>query len=449
MRGVIIMGAGGRDFHDFNIVFRDDPRREVVAFTAAQIPGIDDRRYPPSLAGPLLSRRDPDPARGGARRADPRARRRRGRVRLLRPLACGRDAQGVGRARRRRRLPAARARARRCSGARSPSSRCARSAPAAARARRAAASARSCVDAGLEVALVRHPMPYGDLEACASSGSPRSRTSTPPTRRSRSARSTRRPSRSGWSCTPASTTRAILGQAQAEADVIIWDGGNNDFSFFRPDLLIVVVDPLRAGPRARVPPRRDEPADGRRRRRQQGRQRRPRRGRAGARRHRAVNPRADGRPGRLAGRRSRTARRSSASAVLVVEDGPTITHGGMPFGAGTVAARQRGARRSGRPAAVRRRLDRRDLRALPAHRLGASRDGLLGRAAARARGDDQRDRRATSSSPARRSTSTRLIESRHPIRHVTYELAGDRRAEPRARFSPRSSNRPAHPHATC
>ena len=50
MRKVIIMGAGGRDFHDYNVVFRDDPRTEVVAFTAAQIPGIDNRVYPTSLA---------------------------------------------------------------------------------------------------------------------------------------------------------------------------------------------------------------------------------------------------------------------------------------------------------------------------------------------------------------------------------------------------------------
>ena len=53
MRKVIIMGAGGRDFHDFNVVFRNDSTTQVVAFTAAQIPGIDDRRYPASLAGPL------------------------------------------------------------------------------------------------------------------------------------------------------------------------------------------------------------------------------------------------------------------------------------------------------------------------------------------------------------------------------------------------------------
>ena len=53
MRRVVIMGAGGRDFHDFNTVFRDDPETRVVAFTAAQIPGIADRVYPPALAGPL------------------------------------------------------------------------------------------------------------------------------------------------------------------------------------------------------------------------------------------------------------------------------------------------------------------------------------------------------------------------------------------------------------
>jgi len=53
MRRVVIMGAGGRDFHDFNTVFRTDESVRVVAFTAAQIPGIEDRVYPPVLAGPL------------------------------------------------------------------------------------------------------------------------------------------------------------------------------------------------------------------------------------------------------------------------------------------------------------------------------------------------------------------------------------------------------------
>ena len=71
MRSVLIMGAGGRDFHDFNVVFRDDPETHVVAFTATQIPDIDDRLYPAALAGELLYPQwDPDLARGGARTAD-------------------------------------------------------------------------------------------------------------------------------------------------------------------------------------------------------------------------------------------------------------------------------------------------------------------------------------------------------------------------------------------
>ena len=108
MRKLIIMGAGGRDFHNFNVAFRDDPDTEVVAFTAAQIPGIDERVYPPSLAGPLYPNGIPIRPEAELARADPRVRRRRGRPRLLGPLARDGDAQGVDRARRRRRLPPAR-----------------------------------------------------------------------------------------------------------------------------------------------------------------------------------------------------------------------------------------------------------------------------------------------------------------------------------------------------
>lgn len=59
MRKLMIMGAGGRDFHNFNVAFRDDPETEIVAFTATQVPGIDDRSYPAPLAGPPLPERDP------------------------------------------------------------------------------------------------------------------------------------------------------------------------------------------------------------------------------------------------------------------------------------------------------------------------------------------------------------------------------------------------------
>ena len=113
-------------------------------------------------------------------------------------------------------------------------------------------------------------MPYGDLvrqavQRFAVAGRPRPR----PPARSRSARSTSRTSRSGTSSTPASTTARILAGVEPEADVILWDGGNNDFRFYRPDLHIVLVDPLRAGPRDALPPGRGRAADGRRRRRRQ------------------------------------------------------------------------------------------------------------------------------------------------------------------------------------
>ena len=166
MRNVLIMGAGGRDFHDFNTVFRDDPDVEVVAFTAAQIPGIDDRVYPASLAGPRYPHGIPIGPEAELADLVRRARRRRGRVRLLRrvrtrrsmhrasiALAAGADFTLLGPRSTMLRL------AKPVVGGLRGAHR------AAARARPAAASGRILLDAGLKVALVRHPMPYDDLEA--------------------------------------------------------------------------------------------------------------------------------------------------------------------------------------------------------------------------------------------------------------------------------------------
>ena len=260
---------------------------------------------------------------------------------------------------------------------------------AAARARRAARSAGSCATPGSGSRSCGTRCPTATSRRCASSASRRSPTSTRPTRRSRSARSTRRPSSSGWSCTPASTTATILARAEEEADVIVWDGGNNDFPFYEPDLHITVTDPLRAGPRARLPPRRDQPAHGRRRRRQQGRLGAGPRTSSACWRTSPRSTRRDGDPRRVARDASTPARRSRAARVLVVDDGPTLTHGGMAFGAGTVAARAGRRGRARRPAAVRRRHDRGDVRALPAPRRRAAGDGLRRRPAARARRDDR------------------------------------------------------------
>ena len=109
-RRVLIMGAAGRDFHNFNVVYRDDPRREVVAFTATQIPFIADRRYPAELAGPRYPDGIPIHLEDELPELIRRSGGRRRRVRLLRRLARVRDAPGERGPRRRGQLRAPRAR---------------------------------------------------------------------------------------------------------------------------------------------------------------------------------------------------------------------------------------------------------------------------------------------------------------------------------------------------
>ena len=196
--------------------------------------------------------------------------------------------------------------------------------------------------AGLRVALVRHPMPYGDLEAMRVQrfGTLADIDAASPTVEEREEYET--PVEQGMIMYAGVDYGDILASAEAEADVIVWDGGNNDFPFYRPDLWITVADPLRAGHELAYHPgevniRRADvvvinkvdsasPEDVRRVLDDV----------------RSVNPNAivieaespvtlDDGPD-LAGKR-----------VLVIEDGPTLTHGGMAFGAGTVAARQAGA----------------------------------------------------------------------------------------------------------
>jgi predicted GTPase len=94
-RKVVIMGAAGRDFHNFNVRYRSDPRYEVVAFTAAQIPGIADRVYPYPLSGDLYPNGIPIVSESELTIADRAAQRRRGRARLQRPLLPGGHGEGV------------------------------------------------------------------------------------------------------------------------------------------------------------------------------------------------------------------------------------------------------------------------------------------------------------------------------------------------------------------
>lgn len=339
---VLIMGAAGRDFHNFNVVFRDNPQYDVVAFTAAQIPNIEGRRYPPELAGELYPEGVPiypedelerlieeyaidqvvfsysDVSHEHVMHAAARALARGADFRLL----------GARATMLRAHRPVISVCAVRTGCGKSPASR---------------KIARLLREMGRRVVVVRHPMPYGDL-------------SQQVVQRFETLDDLRRYNctieemeeyephlRNGVIVYAGVDYARILRQAEAEADVLVWDGGNNDLPFFVPDLEIVLVDPHRPGHErayfpgevnflradiliiSKVNTARPEDVD------------------AVRRNIRTFNPNAlvieanlpivvDA-PEAIRHRR-----------VLVVEDGPTLTHGEMSYGAGVLAARQYGAR---------------------------------------------------------------------------------------------------------
>jgi len=337
-RHVLIMGAAGRDFHNFNVVFRDNPAYEVVAFTAAQIPGISGRRYPAVLAGKYYP--EGIPILDEAELAD--ICRQRGvdevvfaysdveHVFVMHKasiaLAAGADFSLLGpdRTMLTSRLPVIAISAVRTGVGKSQTARW---------------LARLLKEKGLRVAVLRHPMPYGDLEQQAVQ------------------RFADLPDLDAAACTIEEREEyephimaggivfagvdyaRILRQAEAEADIIVWDGGNNDFPFVRPNLHIVLVDPLRPGHETTHHP-----------------------GEAVLRMADIVvvaktnsAPEADVRmmveTSRCLAPKASVVRTASivtlddpdavaGKRVLVVEDGPTITHGGMSHGAGYVAATQ-------------------------------------------------------------------------------------------------------------
>jgi predicted GTPase len=419
MRNVIIMGAGGRDFHDFNVVFRDDPGQRVVAFTAAQIPGIDDRLYPPSLAGPLY----PD---GIAIFPEDRLEeliRAHGVDEVVlaysdlshetvmhkasRVLAAGADFRLIGP--HATMLPSSKpviaVTAVRTGAGKSQTSR---------------AIGKLLLERGLKVALVRHPMPYGDLEAMRVQ---RFETideideahATIEEREEYEA-----PVVLGMVMYAGVDYEQILREAEEEADVVIWDGGNNDFPFFAPDLHITVADPLRAGDELAYYPGETNlrmadvvlinkvdsasAADVAR----------------VARDVKEVNPVATivyaksptklGPGPEIAGKR-----------VLVVDDGPTLTHGGMAFGAAFVAAMDAGAGElvDPRPYAVgsiKETFERWPQLSSGLPAMGYSDEQLR---------ELQETIDATPCDVVVTGTPIglgRLIHTRHPIRHVTYDL---------------------------
>ncbi|HSQ58844.1 MAG TPA: cyclic 2,3-diphosphoglycerate synthase [Acidobacteriota bacterium] len=342
-RRVVIMGAGGRDFHNFNVFFKNRAEYEVVAFTAsAQIPGIDDRRYPRSLAGsrypkgiPIYSEvelpeliRDLDVDLCVFAYSDVSHEYVMHKASWV--LGMGPDFMFMGTETTmlKSKVPVIAVNAVRTGAGKSQTTR------------------KVCEilkAMGKKVVAIRHPMPYGEL---ARQGVQRFATYADLDRHKCTIeeREEYEPHLDRGTIVYAGVDYAeILAKAEKEADVIVWDGGNNDFSFYRPDLQIVVADPHRPGHERTYHPGETNihladvvvlnkigTTDY-----------------ANVEAVRAsvskLNPDAIivdaaspilvDRPELIRGHRA-----------LVIEDGPTLTHGEMKYGAGVIAARRFGAR---------------------------------------------------------------------------------------------------------
>lgn len=340
-RRVVIMGAAGRDFHNFNMAFRGREDVRVVAFTATQIPGIEHRRYPAELAGPGYEQGIPIVPE--AELEDLIAREQVDEVvfsysdtphlhvmhQASRALACGVDfcMLGPDRTMVKAARPVISVCATRTGAGKSQTSRY---------------IAGLLREWGIRPVVIRHPMPYGDLvkqqvQRFASLEDLDLHQATVEEREDYEPHV-----RAGLVVYAGVDYEAIVRRAEQEAQVIIWDGGNNDFPFVRPDLEIVVVDPLRPGQELEYHP-----------------------GETNLRRAQVVviNKVGSAAPEAVERLVATVAAVNPAAVivkadsvitthngedvrgrrVLVVEDGPTVTHGGMATGAGQEAALRLGA----------------------------------------------------------------------------------------------------------
>jgi predicted GTPase len=338
---ILIMGAAGRDFHNFQVCFRDDPSVEVVAFTATQIPGIENRIFPPELSGSLYPSGVPILPEENL----PEIIRKHGvqqvifaysdiahtdvmhKASLAMSLGADFVLLGPDRTMVKSSIPVISVCAVRTGCGKSGITE---------------KVWEILKGKGIRTVVVRHPMPYCDLN------------------RMRVERFAALEDLDRYACTVEEREEyehlvvkgitvyagvdyeSILRAAEKEAQVILWDGGNNDFSFYRPDLEIVVLDPHRPGHERLYHP-----------------------GEVNLLRAKVLvinkvdtaTPEAVGRlltsiaqanPGaKVLQTASRIyvegGDRIKGKKVLVVEDGPTVTHGGMTYGAGALAARQHGA----------------------------------------------------------------------------------------------------------
>ena len=338
---ILIMGAAGRDFHNFNVCFRNDKRYEVVAFTATQIPNIDGRVYPPQLAGSLYP--DGIPIHAEEELVDLICQHQIDQVvfaysdvpheyvmhKASQVLAAGADFRLMG----------------------TKTTWLASSKPVVAvcAVRTGAGKSQTTRHVcdilhkmGHKVVAVRHPMPYGDLvkqavQRYASHADMDLHQCTIEEREEYEPHLDR-----GIIVYAGVDYERILRQAEQEADVVVWDGGNNDLPFYKPDLFITVADPHRAGHEVAYHP--------------------------GESNLRAadivvINKVDTADLANITRVRENTLRVNPTATiveaaspifvedpiairgkdVLVVEDGPTLTHGEMAYGAGVVAARRFGA----------------------------------------------------------------------------------------------------------
>ena len=332
------MGAAGRDFHNFNMVYRDDPDSRVIAFTANQIPDISGRLYPPSLAGehypegiPIVEEstldrlcREQDIDQVVFAYSDVSHTQVMHKASLA--LAAGADFLLLGprHSMLHAKVPVIAVCAVRTGCGKSQTTRW---------------LAGLLKQKGLQVAVIRHPMPYGDLEKQAVQRFA-NRADLDAADCTIEEREEYEPHLAAGTIVYAGVDYArIVARAEAESDIILWDGGNNDFSFIAPDLHIVLADPLRPGNETSHYPgeavlrmadvvvlaKVNSAADADVQRVSDN--------------VRAINPGAT-----IVRGASPVKLRDPATVhgkrVLVVEDGPTITHGGMSYGAGYVAATQ-------------------------------------------------------------------------------------------------------------
>ena len=341
-KNVIIMGAAGRDFHNFNTYFRDNEMYNVVAFTAAQIPDIDGRKYPSELAGKLYPQGILIYAESEVEKlikdlkvdicvfsySDVTYHKVMGISAIVNAAGADFMLLGPSKTQIKSTKPVISVCAVRTGCGKSQTSR---------------KVIEVLMEMGLKVVAVRHPMPYGNLveqkvQRFATVDDLKKHKCTIEEMEEYEPHVVR-----GNVIYAGVDYEAILREAEKEADVVIWDGGNNDFSFYVPDLMITVVDPHRPGNELSYYPgevtlrvadvviinKMDSAS--------------PENIQVVRENIEKVNPTAvviDAaspltvhHPELIKGKR-----------VLVVEDGPTLTHGEMKLGAGTVAARKYGAK---------------------------------------------------------------------------------------------------------